>query len=521
MNVIDNIVSFFDPRAGRERQVWRDLIRQEKFRYDAASRRDRLGGWTSPTTGANATFAGVLPLIRARSRDLARNDAYANKAKRSVGTNAIGTGIVCEINNAKSKSAGDALEKEWKKWALTTKCDADGLLSFYGIQTLAMRTIFEGGEVLIRRRRRRSDSGLNIPFQLQVLEGDYLDDTKDTLDMGNGNSIYHGIEFNKQGQRVAYYLYKEHPGDGRVRDFGSVRVPATEIIHLYRVERAGQCRGVPWMAPAVVRIKDFGDYESAQLVRQKIAACYMAFVRGDNAETALPATVGKEGKNLVDKITPAMIEFLPAGADVAFANPPGPGADYPAYGTQMLRGIAVGSCVPYEVLTGDYSKTNFSSARMSWLEFQREISEWQRDIFTMNFLPRVFEWFLEYAAIRGHDTENAEALWVPQKREMIDPSKEIKAARDEVRSGFNSLSNAIREQGRDPEKILNQIEQDNKTLDEKEIKIDSDPRNITQSGQSQATAAGDASNNSSSSNEDDKDPDDDSDTDKDTDKQDD
>lgn len=489
MNIVDKVVSFFDPVEGRRRQLLRELIKTENFRFEAGSKRDRLAGWTAPNTGANAAYGGLLPTIRSRSRDLARNNSYANKAKRAVGTNTVGAGIVAQVKNKKSADQGEALEDLWENWALSTDCDAAGQVAFYGIQRQVIRTIFESGEVLIRRRRRRSDSGLTVPFQLQVLEGDYLDDTKDYTTLANENYIYKGIEFNKLGSPVAYYIYKEHPGEDRLRilNVDSVRVPASEIIHLFRVDRPGQIRGVPWMAPAVVQIRDFADYESAQLVRQKIAACYMAFIKDLDPDQALgTATKGADNK-LVDKITPATIEILPAGRDITFANPPTVSGDYPSYCTQTLRGIAVGSGVPYEVLTSDYSQVNFSSARMSWLEFQRELQEWQQDIFTHNMLPRVWAWFTEYAAILGFDTDNAKVIWTPQRREMIDPTKEIKAARDEVRSGFNSLSNAIREQGRDPDDVFSQIEQDNARLDQTGIKLDTDPRNITQSGQAQST----------------------------------
>jgi capsid protein len=35
--------------------------------------------------------------------------------------------------------------------------------------------------------------------------------------------------------------------------FASVRVPAERVLHIYRVDRPGQVRGVPWLAPAITR----------------------------------------------------------------------------------------------------------------------------------------------------------------------------------------------------------------------------------------------------------------------------
>lgn len=495
MNFIDRVVGFFNPNAGVRRAIARELLSQQ-FKYDGASKKDRLGGWVTPSTSANAAMSGFAATLRDRSRDLARNNPYASKAKRAGASNCIGAGIKAQIKNKRNQDAGDLLEDLWESWAETTKCDADGVLGFYGIQSLVFKTIFESGEVLIRRRKRRADSGLKVPFQLQVLEGDYLDESKDFSNLSDGRFIYKGIEFNKRGTPVAYHLYTQHPGDDRLRSLStnSVRVPASEIIHLFRVDRPGQVRGVPWMAPAVVQIKEFQDYESAQLVRQKIAACYMAFVRDIDSDAPTSSLTKNEAGQFIDKITPATIEFLPYGRDITFANPPGV-EGYGEYSVQILRGIATGSGVPYEVLTGDYSKVNFSSARMGWLEFQREITEWQRDIFLSNFLPRVWDWFAEYAGILGYDVDSAKVTWIPQKREMIDPVKETTAAIKEVRAGFKPLSEAIREQGRDPDEVIEQIARDNEKLDSYEIKVDTDPRHVTQSGQSQADSSDDNSKN--------------------------
>ena len=69
---------------------------------------------------------------------------------------------------------------------------------------------------------------------------------------------------------------------------------------------------------------------------------------------------------------------------------------------------------------------------------------------------------------------------------MIDPSKEINGILKSVRAGFTSLSEEITAMGRDPDKILAQIEKDNKILDDKKIILDSDPRNVTFAGILQA-----------------------------------
>jgi capsid protein len=132
--------------------------------------------------------------------------------------------------------------------------------------------------------------------------------------------------------------------------------------------------------------------------------------------------------------------------------------------------------VPYFVLTGDYSQVNFSSGRMGWLEFQRCIEQWRWNMVIPRFLDPTFRWFEQIAALVGVPDEGYTHGWTAPRREMIDPLKEIEAILLAVKGGLQSLPEAIREIGYDPDEVIAQIEEHNSKLDAKKIVIDSDPR---------------------------------------------
>src|SRR6187549_344292 len=257
--------------------------------YEAASGGRRTVGWTRSGADANATNAPALHILRAHARDLVRNNGWAKRGVSVIGNNAVGWGIVPKAKGAdgwKSAAAGD-LGRRWEEWADSTQCDADGRTTFYGLQRLAMRTIATAGEVLIRRRRRRAEDGLALPLQIQILEPDFLDTAKDGLSE-SGGQIIQGVEFDRLGRRVAYWLFDQHPGSGRLAprgaSFTSRRIPATEVLHVFRVDRPGQVRGISWFAPIIIKLKDFDDYDDATLMRAKIAACFSAFVKDVTGE---------------------------------------------------------------------------------------------------------------------------------------------------------------------------------------------------------------------------------------------
>ena len=65
-----------------------------------------------------------------------------------------------------------------------------------------------------------------------------------------------------------------------------MRVPAAEVMHLFRSLRPGQLRGVPWMANALVRLWELDQYDDAELLRKKFAAMMMGFITRQNPDDA-------------------------------------------------------------------------------------------------------------------------------------------------------------------------------------------------------------------------------------------
>lgn len=483
-NFLDRVIGYVSPAAGLRRESARlglSYISQTR-RFDGASKTSRFEQWRRPGTSANAAILPSLPILRAAARDLTRNNPWAENAQRVIVNNTVGAGIDGQATNADGTKNRD-LDNLWGRWAETNEIDADGRLDIAGIQALALHTIVESGEVLIRRRFRRGNSGLTVPVQIQVLEPDYLDGSKDGL-QSDGSEIIGGIEYNKRGEAAAYWLLECHPGDLQSFRMGvkSYRVPASEIIHAFDPKRAGQGRGYPWCAAAIRRLKDFDDYEDAQLVRQKIAACFVGTIEDmamPNGATGLEKTGPTDAQK--DYMQPGMFEFLPPGKKITFSNPPTV-QNYGEYGRFNLMGSAAAYGITYEAMTGDYSNVNFSSGRMGWLEMNRNISRWQNTVMRVQILERIAAWFMGGCTLMGYENKGAYVKWTYPKREMIDPTKEVPATIKAIRAGMTSLQRVHASQGQDSDEILQEIEDMNKKMDDKGIIVDSDPRKINMSG---------------------------------------
>src|SRR3990167_4911252 len=489
MSVIDSLFPGFAAKRSemRLKKLRTDMTMDVlKRRFDGAAGGRRNEGWRSTGNDANAEILPALAKLRNRARELRRNNPYAERAITGIADNVIGAGIVPRPT-AKTERANKRLGELWRAWGETTSCDADGLETFYGLQHKIMEAVAESGECLVRRRRRFTSDGLPVPLQLQVLEPDFLDETKDGAN-GN-NQIIQGVEFDPLGKRAAYWLFDEHPGaNNSWRSNQSRRVPADDVIHVFLPKRPGQARGFTWLAPVMQRLRNFDDMEDAVMEQAKIAACFAAFVTKDQDSGAMGA--GRTTP-LIDRVEPAMIQELAMGESVTFASPPTFNG-YTTYAWQVLHAVGVGIGVPYELLAGDLKGVNFSSGRMGWLHFARRVDVWQWRMLIPQCCERVWGWFMEAQALTpGGVLEMAGAEWVPPRRDMVNPREETDNVKDRMRLGLLTWPNALRELGiTDPDAHAEELAKANEMFDKLGLVLDGDPRKVSNAGLTQARPVG-------------------------------
>ncbi len=445
--------------------------------YDGASKGRRTDGWMTSGSSANSETTAALKVLLARSRDLCRNNPFAARARQAIVSNVVGTGVMTQFKGPNAKRSEKVMAL-WKKWAETTQCDADGVNNIYGLQALAMATVFESGACLVRRRNRLSSDGFAVPMQLQILEPDFLDTTKDRA-LAGGRTIVGGIQFDLLGRKEGYWIFPQHPGDRTIgmRGFESRFVPASEIRYVYRQDRSGQVQGVPWLAPVMLRLKDFDDYEDAQILKQKVSSCFVAFYE-DIEMSEIPAETEEDPS---EKLEPGAIERCPPGKRMSFATPP-PVQGFSEFAQVALQGVASGLGLTYPLLAGDYSKVNFSSGKMGWIETQRNFDAWQWNLLIPQFCQPVTDWFLAAASLSGSQIDGLTPDYSTPRREMIDPTREIPGIIAAIRSGLMTWSEAVRQFGLDPDAQREELESDALAFDKKNIILDCDPRKTAGSG---------------------------------------
>ncbi|MBS0289281.1 MAG: phage portal protein [Proteobacteria bacterium] len=415
--------------------------------YEGATTGRRLGRWGLSSAGPNTALSDSLSQLRSRSRDLTRNSPWVASGIRSLASNLIGCGITPRWILDNDTDLKIRIEESWTQW--TNEADFDNNYDFYGLQLLVAQTLIQSGEALVRLVPQPYKNKQAIPFRIQLIEPDLLVDDFDKP-LENGNRLQMGIELNPQGKKVAYHLYKSHPGESGVHP-DTIRINAGEVLQVYRVDRPGQLRGVPWIASVLLKLRELDQYEDAELVRKKTAALFAGFIT-----EAAPDYRINEPEYPELNLEPGMLKRLAPGEHLEFSSPSDVGGSYEVWIKQQLRAVAAGMGITYEQLTGDLRGVNYSSIRAGLIEFRHQMESYQHHIIIHQMCQPIAERWLHYAVLSGvldipdylgNPRKYHRITWQPPGWDWVDPLKDVQAEILAMQHHLNARQDIIAKHG--------------------------------------------------------------------------
>ncbi len=492
--------------------------------YEAADVNRLNQNFQPGSTSEDSETYRSLRQIRNRARALCRDNPYADGAVEAIVDNVVGRGIGFQ-SQVKLKSGeklanpiNEQIEKEFWRWWKKKYCDLCGGLSFVQMQRLIMSSCVQSGEVLVRMHYKKM-RGSRVALALEILESDYLADQYNQRATDTQNEVRMGIELDKDGAPLAYWLYAKHPGDyllGFLQSYilpvfglnrvGLVRVPADEILHIYRPEkRPHQRRGISWLTSALNTLKDVADYEIAELIRAEAAASQVGFIETPNQPETFADTDPATGKPETDENGDRLVTFeagqmnvLAPGEKITLSEPAQVGNGADAFLRHMLRKASRGLKIAYETLTGDYSQSNFSASRLGILS-ERLHYEVLQDWFIDVFLQPVYEKWLFMAITSGalkldgyfadSDRYTDAVQWLPRKWPYIDPVKDLTAKKEAIRAGLSTRSRELADVGLTPQEVDQQQARDLESQRQYKLKYDTNLEDAPPSGASGSMSA--------------------------------
>lgn len=483
---IDSLVGVFAPGSQLKRMAARAAIQRgfqgaEPNRLNAGNRPKNRPA-DMELLGPNGADA-----LRAYARQLVRDNAYAWGAVDTIVSSVVGTGIKIQSNletqdGEDVEGVNEGRDGLFERWAEVAELTGQYTLS--EVQQICQREIVEAGECLVHfvtvpkyfRGIRRP-----VPFALELIEADRLASDRDTyaISRRSGVRIVRGVELDDIGMPVAFWIYPYHPNDLTSWRREPVRIEAQNVRHLFRKDRIGQTRGTSWYAPVIAWMRDLGLFVDNEMQAGAVGSCFAAAITSESPIGGLiPPTTAETtdtNGNTYDYLEPGIVMRLRPGESIQQVNPSRPNSGAEPWINLMLRGIAVGTGLSYEILSRDFSQTNYSSNRASQLEDRRRFRRWQRYMIE-NLLQPVWDRFALMAAIDGNpyfanvgeieaDVRRfAPAEFMPPTWEWVDPVAEQASSQNAINAFQATYSDELGAKGQNWRRVFKQRAKEEQAL---------------------------------------------------------
>jgi lambda family phage portal protein len=395
------------------------------------------------------------------------------------------------------------VEAEWRLWAERKQCcDATGVCNFDELQQLALMSALMSGDCFALLPRVATTPVSPYSLRVKLVEADLVS-TPDTAgampgaiteaEAQNGNYIYDGVEVSRETSAItAYYFCNRYPFElthiGKPREWTRVEAYGKltglpNVLHIMEPERAGQYRGVTFLAPVIEQLLQIRRYTESELMAALVQSFFTAWIETESDPAAFPTNeVGSDEPEVSHdpneyEMGAGQVIHLKPGEKVNFGNPNIPTNGFDAFVKSVATQIGAALEIPRDVLLKEFN-SSYSASRGALLEAYRAFKK-RRQWLVNDFCQPLYEIWLAEAVARGRISAPgffADPLiraaycgtqWIGPAQSQIDPSKEVKAAILAVDRGFKTHEQATVEMdGGDWEENVEQLKREKAALAE-------------------------------------------------------
>lgn len=421
------------PAPKTEQQLAQLQERFSKLRatYDAARTTDEFRNYWANADSLDADSANsreVRHKLIARSRYEAANNAFSDGIAQTITNDLIGNGPSLRMQTS-SQGFNQMVELEWHLWA-----EAVGLSRKLWCLAHAKHVDGEGFGVL------RLNRGINhpIPLDLVLYEAEQI---QTPYLWFNEEGYIDGIKFDKFGNPEHFDVLHEHPGtaSGVVFSKSPEQVPASRVVHWYRMRRPGQHRGTPEMGSSLNVGAAARRWREATLSAAERAALLTLMMETpmtpDEADQVAPFTTMDVEKGLMN--------FLPMGWKPNQLDGKFPTANHDEFNKALINEMGRSVNMPRNKAAADSSDYNYASGRLDHGTYYDSLDV-QRSDCNQLVLNRIFAVWFNLAVVRfgwlGGDPDAIGPgarihLWDWPKHRVADVEAEANANKTRLNSG--------------------------------------------------------------------------------------
>ncbi len=434
------------------------------------------GDWPTTPVPADWIIYRYQRILVARSREQAANNDFMRAFLRLNRQGIVGSTGVMFQSQAKT-AAGKATSTPARRLRRRSPIGASASIATSRAscpggrwQAACAETAARDGEFMVRKVFGKAAG--KYGFALQFIDPQRCPVDFDRAELEGGGFIRHGIEFNAYGKPVAYYFTDQvQANTAQAYSYGGKsyrRVPADEILHGFIAELPGQKRGLPWLTTGLFRAKQMSATEDAagreHARRRGQDGVYPVQGRPrPGVRRGRRARTGRRGGRVAGLAERRGVQGIQSAISKRRVRP---------FMKFMLRSMAAGGGVSYENLSQDREGVNYTSIRhgkLDEVETFKERQEWLVE----ELCEGVVDAWLPRALLTGRivtgtgKTLTADQIdrlsprkWQPRRWDWTDPKSDIAAQEKSKNNFFSSLSQTIRERGKDPHQVWAEIGQD-------------------------------------------------------------
>lgn len=448
--------------------------------------------------------------LRNKSVQLFTENLYASGLINRLVTNIINTGLSLEatpsadilgIDDDQLEDWSEKTESLFRIWGNNKDLvDWKKQNTMGELQALAKKTAYISGDCLVMIRQ-SSTTGLPV---IELIDGRFvrnpLDQKLKKAATDRGNRIIHGVELDKNGRHVAFYVtytanekveYRRIPANGPK----SGRKIAWLLYGSKRL--LDDVRGMPLLGLVAQSLKEIDRYRDSEQRAAVVNSMLAMFVtKNSDKPGTRPLSGGAVRKDTetvtdgdgttrefsVDKWLPGMsIDELQQGEEPVSFDTKRPSTAFNVFEDAIISAIAWGNEIPPEVLKLSFT-SNFSSSRQANSEFKMFLDK-DRSLFASNFCKPIYQnWLISMVLTNRIEAEKflqswrdvsrfdifgawIDSDWSGAIKPHVDPLKETNAYKIKDEQGYSTKARSTRElSGMKFSRNVKQLKKENQLL---------------------------------------------------------
>lgn len=458
---------FFPPSIDEKKKV------KNYTEHGANTSKTSTRGWSVQSASFKEDIEENVDVLRKRTRSIYYGGGIGAGAIKGVVTSVIGSGLKPKIGidyellgmtREEAKEWEAKAKREFALWAESTNADAERVDNFYELQELAFLAHLMSGDVfaLLPRKKR-----VNWPYQttVKLIEADRVVTPIERLN--SDDKVINGVEVDKTGEVVAFWIANNFPKYGFVSESDCVRVEKygkrsgrNNALHIMIRERPEQRRGVPFLSLILPNLKQLERYTNAELMAAVINAYYSVFIESEQEQVSasdLSPLEYREDDYEDDyeddtdydvKLGNGTVNYLRPGEKVSETKPGRPNTAFEGFVKAIARQMGAALEIPYEVLLKNF-QASYSASRAAQLEANKMYRK-KRERFAQDFCQPVYEEWLAEAVATGRlyapgffedplvRKAYSKVEWNGPTQGQLDPLKETKAAILKIDNGLST-----------------------------------------------------------------------------------